>query len=48
MQWLAYRVWELELTGHSENRMEDRVSEVDLRGMLHRSSGAIANRVPGC
>jgi hypothetical protein len=39
MEWPAWWDWELELTPHLENRMEDRdFTEVDLREMLAAAS----------
>jgi hypothetical protein len=40
MEWPDWWEWELELTPHLEQRMEDRdFTEVDLRAMLERATG---------
>ena len=38
MEWTEWWEWELELTTHLENRMEDRdFTEIDLREMMERA-----------
>jgi len=40
MRWSGWWFWELEITSHAQERMEDReFTEIDLRDMLDRATG---------
>jgi len=46
--WPAWWQWELEVTPHVEQRMEDReFTELDLRAMLHRALGFQPDHMDG-
>jgi hypothetical protein len=48
MAWPTWWDWEIELSSHVEDRMEDRAfTEVDLRAMIHRARAVVPSIVRG-